>query len=618
MKTISIAGAEVSRLRFDWVQRLITASLRWLLQLRNTVLAVACGVTLAAQAAEWQENAAAKNWRTEHRIIDLHQHIDCTPEHLARAVKIMDAAGLGIGINLSGGTVTRGKDGSPSEFETNKKITDELSPGRFIEYMNLDYANWDQPDFSAQAVKQVEEGHRLGAGGFKEFKRLGLYLRDGKGALIKVDDPKLDAMWERLGELHMPVSIHVADPKAFWLPYDEHNERWKELKDHKSWWFGDTNKFPPWKSLLESLNRVIARHPKTTFVCVHFANNAEEPDWVEAALSRYPNMMADLAARIPEIGRHDPAKIRKLFLKYQDRILFATDFQVYDRLILGSSGNEPAPTDADAEVFYAKEWRWLETRDRNWAHMTPIQGDWTISSIGLPDSVLRKVYFDNARKLLARSMPTPVLSARHISQDFELNDCLGSPLWRTAMPVRLEQASRDGTARPEVSTTVRALWSEQFLYLAFECPFTHLTVFEPAAAGKRFNLEKEGVSLWDCDVVEAFIGSDSANPKHYAEFEVAPTNEKLDLMVVNLPEKDFGWNSQWQTATKVDERARVWICEMRIPLASLSAAKPARGTRWRANFYRADRAQHAALAWNPTLEGSFHAPERFGVVQFTE
>ncbi len=313
---------------------------------------------------------AAGAWRAEHRIIDLHQHIDCTPRHLARAVKIMDAAGIGLAVNLSGGTVTRPKEGEPSEFERNKKLADTLYPGRFLFYMNLDYQNWDQPDFARQAVQQVEEGRRLGAAGWKEFKRLGLYLRDGAGNLLKVDDAKLDPMWKRLGELNMPVSIHVADPKAFWLPYNENNERWKELKDHKNWWFGDTNKFMPWKELLESLNRVIARHPETTFVCVHFANNAEELDWVEASLGRYQNMMADLAARIPEIGRHDPEQVRRLFLKYQDRILFGTDFQVvFDnpRLILGSSGNEPPPADADAEVFFAKEWRWLETRDRDWA-----------------------------------------------------------------------------------------------------------------------------------------------------------------------------------------------------------------------------------------------------------
>jgi predicted TIM-barrel fold metal-dependent hydrolase len=278
--------------------------------------------------------------------------------------------------------------------------------------MNLNYAGWDAPDFSERAVKQVEEGHRLGAAGLKEYKRLGLYLRDRAGKLLKIDDPKLDPVWKRCGELNMPVSIHVADPRAFWLPYDASNERWKELKDHPGWWFGDTNKFPPRMELLEALNRVIARHPKTTFVCVHFANNSEELEWVDAALSRYPNMMADLAARIPEIGRHDPAKVRALFTKHQDRILFATDFQVYDRLILGSSGNEPPPTDDDAAGFFAKEWRWLETNDRDFPHMTPIQGDWTISGIGLPDSILRKIYFDNARKLLARSLPAPASSAR--------------------------------------------------------------------------------------------------------------------------------------------------------------------------------------------------------------
>ena len=291
----------------------------------------------------------------------------------------------------------------------------------------------------------------------------GLFLRDAKGQLIKIDDPKLDPLWEKCGQLKLPVSIHVADPKAFWLPYDDQNERWKELKDHQSWWFGDTNKFPPWKELLEALNRVIERHPNTTFVCVHFANNAEELDWVDQSLSRYPNMMADLAARIPEIGRHHPEKVRKLFIKHQDRIFFATDFQAYDRLILGSSGNEPPPTDADAEVFFAKEWRWLETRDQNWHHMTPIQGDWTISSIGLPAPVLRKIYFDNARKLLAQSLPVPTLRARRISQDFELSGNLDHALWQTAPAVQIDQVALDGQVRPEMTTLVRALWSDKLL-----------------------------------------------------------------------------------------------------------------------------------------------------------
>lgn len=546
-------------------------------------------------------------WRADKRLIDLHQHIDYTTQHLARAVLILDAVGIGVGVNLSGGTVTRGTNAGPSAFERNKEIADRLHPGRFLHYFNLDYKGWDQPDFSERAAKQVEDAVRFGAAGLKEFKRLGLNLRDGEGKLIKIDDPKLDGAWKKCGELGLPVSIHVADPRAFWLPFNEQNERWKELRDHKPWWFGDTNRYPPRMELLGALNRVIERNPKTKFVCVHFANNAEELEWVDASLSRYPNMMADLAARIPEVGRHDPEKVRALFVKHQDRIVFGTDFQVYQRLILGSSGNEPPPTDDDARVFFEKHWRWLETRDRDWAHMTPIQGDWTISSIGLPPDVLRKIYFGNARKLLAKSLPLPTLKAARIDMDFQLDGKLAHAAWKHAAPGWIDAQSRDCTARPEVATAVTLLWSDHFLYLGYRCPFEKLSTFEPP------QLDKERLGLWDRDVVEAFIESE---PGTYTEFEVAPTNEKLDL-ILEGEKRDFDWSSGFESAVHTDEAGKVWTCEMKIPLKALAKSMPNAGSRWRINLYRCDKAQNAYLAWSPTLTGTFHTPKRFGVLEFS-
>jgi hypothetical protein len=109
----------------------------------------------------------ADEWRAAHRIIDLHQHVDYNTQHLARAVKIMDAVGLGTAVDLDGGTVTKGRDGGISAFERNKTLADTLYPGRFLHYMHLDYTGWDEPDFTQRAVKQIEEGHRLGAAGFK-------------------------------------------------------------------------------------------------------------------------------------------------------------------------------------------------------------------------------------------------------------------------------------------------------------------------------------------------------------------------------------------------------------------------------------------------------------------
>jgi predicted TIM-barrel fold metal-dependent hydrolase len=547
-------------------------------------------------------------WRTEHRIIDLHQHIEAAPERLKRAVSILDRTGVGVGVILGAGTVTS-QNGQPSDFQKARDLSESLYPGRFMHHMILDYSGWDDANWSDRAVEQINEGYRLGAAGLKEYKRLGLFLKDGSGQLIRIDDEKLDPVWKRCGELRMPVSIHVGDPKAFWLPYDASNERWTELKDHRNWWFGDPEKHPPRMALLDALSRVIERHPKTIFVCVHFANNPEEPDWVEQSLDRYPNMYADLAARIPELGRHDPERVRQLFEKHQDRILFATDFMVYNKLILGSGGDAENPTDDDAVEFFTKCWRWMETDDRDWAHMTPIQGNWLISSINLSPEVCRRIYFDNAHRLFARSIPLPVVKAQFIDRDFLPDGTLDEPEWKAATPARLEYQSIDSIARPELSTPVRLLWSDSYLYLSYECPYRQLSIWSPPQ-------KQERLGLWDYDVVEAFIGSELETISRYTEFEWAPSGESLDLKL-DLPKKDFDWTGNAESAVAIDESARIWRVEVRIPLTALSQTMPKAGDRWKINLYRHDRSDNGFLAFSPTLKGSFHSPERFGWLEFS-
>lgn len=570
--------------------------------------------TLSCSAVQAEDPRAAalspEVWRREKRIIDLHLHVEGRSERYERALGILDRAGVGIGVNLGAGTTSH-KEGELSGFEATKLVGDNVAPGRFVHSMLIDYSGWDEPGWSEKAARDVEAGHKQGAVGLKEFKRLGLFLKDKSGALIKIDDPKLDAVWAKCGELGMPVSIHVGDPKAFWLPYNDQNERWTELKDHKSWWFGDPTRYPPRMELLETLDRVIARHPQTTFICVHFANNPEELEWVDAALTRRPNMMADIAARIPEVGRHDPAKVRELFIKHQDRILFATDFMVYGKLILGSGGDADQPTDDDAAVFYEKCWRWFETADKDWPHMTPIQGNWTINSIDLPREVTRKVYFDNARRVLAKSLPRPELKVSRVGQDFIPDGVLDEPEWAQAAPARLEYQSNTVAVHPHLSSPIRALWSDQFLYLAFEAPYTELSTFRPVQ-------KEERIGLWDKDVVEAFIAPDAEHVQRYSEYEWAPTGEQLDLDIDLPTKKDFAWSSGMESAIQVDEANKIWRVEVRIPWSAFGGAKPAAGSRWRGNFFRCDKANNAYLAFSPTLKGTFHAPDRFGWLVFVE
>lgn len=326
------------------------------------------------------------------RKIDTHVHVG--PRGIDHLVALMDQRGIDVAVNLSGLTPGHGLE--------QQLAAAARHPGRVVVFCNLD---WEKPlagpGYGARMARDVTEARRLGAVGVKIEKGLGLGYTDYTGKLISVDDPELDPIFRTAGELGMPIAIHTGDPVAFFTPANPQNERWKELQAHPGWSFHDKG-VPSWEALFAQLERRIARHPGTIFISVHFGNAPEYPERVAALLDKYPNLRVDLAARVPELGRHDPEVMRKILIDHADRVLFGTDLGVgpgtYD-LMLGSTGSEP-PNDADIERFFSATWRWLETRDKGFAHPTPIQGDWTIDGVGLPPDVLRKIYGGNAEKLL--------------------------------------------------------------------------------------------------------------------------------------------------------------------------------------------------------------------------
>jgi predicted TIM-barrel fold metal-dependent hydrolase len=176
--------------------------------------------------------------------------------------------------------------------------------------------------------------------------------------------------------------MHTADPSAFFLPIDERNERWEELHRHPEWSFYG----PQWPSRAElhtARNRVIARHPNTTFIAAHFGNDGEDLAELAGWLDQYPNLYIEFAARIAELGRQ-PYTARRFFLEYADRIMFGTDGpRVRERLL--------------------PHWRFLETLDEYFPYAEnpfPPQGLWSIYGLGLPDDVLRKVYYENAIRIV--------------------------------------------------------------------------------------------------------------------------------------------------------------------------------------------------------------------------
>ncbi len=334
--------------------------------------------------------------RSAFAVIDLHTHITHAgglkgPGEIRFAASaeeclaVMDRKNIRTMVNLTGG------------YGANlQEAIDKLQvahPGRFIVFTEPAWSKAADADYSKIQADLIANAHERGAKGLKVLKTLGLYLRENitTGKLVQIDDRRFDAMWDAAGSLGMPVAIHSSDPEAFFLPVDRFNERWEELNAHPDWSFYGRD-FPTNRELQEARRNVMRRHPGTQFVCLHVAD-AEDLRYVSECLDSHPNMHVDIAARIGELGRQ-PKAAYEFIERYQDRVMFGTD---------AVPGGKDTPQQVFNDQLYEIYYRFLETKDEYFDYApapTPPQGRWRIYGLGLPESILRKIYWENAARLL--------------------------------------------------------------------------------------------------------------------------------------------------------------------------------------------------------------------------
>ena len=354
-----------------------------------------------ASASASSGKASWRRWSPDEPIIDSHVHIVPTKIGLLTALKVFDSVGIGQFAVKSAGYV-----GSP-KYEATRAMSDALGD-RIRAFANIDWRGVNDPDFARRQTALLERAKRDGMVGIKIFKALGLSVRDEKGKLLPPDAPRLTPIFEACGKLGLIVAWHVADPVAFFEPVTPNNERYDELKEAPDWSFHGKD-YPSHDELIAARDRVLKRHPNTVFLLIHLANYPEDLDYVDKLLDENPNVYVDTSARVPEFGRHPAEKVRALFIKHQDRILFGSDFISGPRggMQLGSV-SENQPRLPDAKVFYERHFRYFETNEAQMDHPTPIQGRWKVDAIGLPEKVLRKLYVTNAQKLIfSGARPTP-------------------------------------------------------------------------------------------------------------------------------------------------------------------------------------------------------------------
>ncbi len=308
--------------------------------------------------------------RARFPVIDYHNHLDALDP--VEVLRIMDACGIERVVNITM------KTGDEAIQMIEKYHSADAA--RFATIGWMDWSGVERDDFIAVTLDRLERLVEHGAQGIKFWKNLGLSVRDGKGNLLRVDDERLAPIFDKAAALDIPVMFHIADPDAFFLPVDGHNERFEELAAHPDWSFYGSHFSKT--ELLDQRDRVIARHPKTTFVAAHVAESGENLARATQLLENYPNALIDISARASELGRQ-PYSARALFLKFPDRILFGSDL-------------------VPEESMYRLYFRFLETADEYFDYPSHAsrQGRWQIQGIYLPDEVLRKVYRDNALRLL--------------------------------------------------------------------------------------------------------------------------------------------------------------------------------------------------------------------------
>ena len=304
-------------------------------------------------------------------FIDVHNHQSSMPTmDLGTLTKEMDKLNMKVMVNLSG-------QSGDFIIKSAKNIRDNY-PNRFIVFANVEFNGVGEEGWAQKAARQLEQDVKNGANGLKVYKNLGFSVKDINGKRVAVDDPRLDPIWQKCAELKIPVLIHTADPKSFWDSMDIHNERWMELATHPNRKRSSTDP-EPFEDLIAEQQRMFKKNPKTTFIAAHFGWLPNDLERLGRVLDDMPNVNVEFGAVIAELGRQ-PKMARKFFEKYQDRILFGKDSWVPEE--------------------YATYFRVLETEDEYFPYHKKYHAFWRMYGLGLPDSILKKVYYKNALRIV--------------------------------------------------------------------------------------------------------------------------------------------------------------------------------------------------------------------------
>jgi len=311
--------------------------------------------------------------KAKYPVIDFHSHdYPKTDAEVDAWVKTMDATGIAKTMILSYATGPK-FDSIVAKYKRYKD--------RFDIFCGFDYTGYDKPGWQEHAIAELERCHEKGAVAVGELGDKGLgefYSKPVPGYGMHIDDPRMKPLLEKCAELYMPVSIHVAEDAWMYLPADAANDG---LMNAATWKVDLSKKgILNHDQLIGTLENAVRENPKTIFIACHLANSCSDLSVLARLFDTYPNLYADIAARYGEISPV-PRYTKAFMEKYADRLVYGTDM-----------GTSPE--------MYRSTFRILETEDEHFYNRDNYDYHWPLYGLGLSDSLLKKLYYGNAERIL--------------------------------------------------------------------------------------------------------------------------------------------------------------------------------------------------------------------------
>jgi len=260
------------------------------------------------------------------------------------------------------------------------------SNGRIAWATAFDARGFENRNFASRTVEGLRHSFERGAIAVKIWKNIGMSIRSKTGEYLLPDNVALTPVFEAIQSADKTLIAHLAEPDGAWLPLDKNNPEIDYYSGHPEWHMHGRKGVPAKETILSARDHILERHPKLRVVGCHLGSDEEHWDRLGQRLDRYPNFAVDVAARVRYLMRGNHEQARQFLMKYQDRVLYATDFTL-------PSVDDPAAT---------RELR--DTHDRDWNFFS---GKGTLSyrkseipCLGLPEKVLHKIFRENAMRWL--------------------------------------------------------------------------------------------------------------------------------------------------------------------------------------------------------------------------